>query len=577
MKILVFAKQIPDVNQVKYDPETNRIVRENVPLSMNSFDKKAIEEALRIKEKEGAETIVATMGPPQAKEILNDSLKMGVDKVCLISDRKFGGSDTLATAKILASLVRKLSPDLVLTGKYSLDGETAQVPPEVAIFSGYAFKSSASKIEFAEDRRMLLVEHENERGMETMKVPLPAVISVSEKINRARAFNPETPDRYDEIELYDAEKLGITFTGQEFSPTVVTGTRSLKSQRTVKMLENNEGIFETVAGLIEENREEKHPENELKLKNVPEGSESILGVIFNETSIGEEISSKISELATSNNMRSVLFGNLEPGKNRFFAHEYYLYNTDRIEAFTDALTEFIREKKPKYVVFPSTVEGREAAGIIAARLEVGLTADCVDIEIEGSRLVQHKPAFGGGIIATIYSRTDPQMTTVRPGMFRIAEGRASPKVYEIQFSPSREYELLEKTPVPEDYKPLGASNVVVGIGRGIKKREQIAKVLKLADLLKASVGATRPLVDMRFLPRQQQIGLTGISISPGVYLSIGVSGMANHTVGIRYSGTVISVNSDPNAPIFGFSDYGIVADADQFIDGFTAFLEKSKK
>ena len=574
MKILVFAKQIPDVNQIKYDPETNRIVRENVPLSMNSFDKKAIEEALRIKEREGAETIVATMGPPQAREILNDSLKMGVDRVCLISDRKFGGSDTLATAKILASLVRKLSPDLVLTGKYSLDGETAQVPPELAVFSGYAFKSSASKIEFTEDRKMLLVEHENERGMETMKIPLPAVISVSEKINRARAYNPETPDRYDEIELYDADKLGITFTGPEFSPTVVTGTRSLESQRNVKMLDFNEGVFETVVRIIDENREERQSKQELKLDNAQEGSESILGAIFNVASIGEEISSKISELAASNGMKSILFGNIEPGNNRFFGHEYYLYNTDRIEAFTDALTEFIREKKPKYVVFPSTVEGREAAGIIAARLEVGLTADCVDIEMDDSRLIQHKPAFGGGIIATIYSRTDPQMTTVRPGMFRIAEGKTTPKVYELEYSPSRVYELLEKAPVPENYKPLGASNVVVGIGRGIKKRDQVTKVLKLAELIKASVGATRPLVDMRFLPRQQQIGLTGISISPGVYLSIGVSGMANHTVGIRYSGTVISVNSDPNAPIFEFSDYGIVADADQFIDGLTAYLEK---
>lgn len=577
MKILVFAKQIPDVHQIKFDPETNRIIRDNVPLSMNSFDKKALEEALRIKERNGAETIVATMGPPQAGEILNEAFKMGVDRACLITDRKFGGSDTLATAKILSALVRKLNPDLVLTGKYSLDGETAQIPPEISVFSGYSFKSSLDKIEFSEDGKALIGSHENEKGIEKMKIPLPAVVSVSEKINRARAYNPDSPDRYDDIEQFDAESLGITFTGAEFSPTVVTGTRFLESQRSAQMLDFNPEVYQRVLKIIEENREEEEQGSELSLDSPPEGSSSILGVIYKDRTLGQEISSRISQLASSNGLKALLFGNLEPGSNGFFGHEYYLYSTERIEAFTDALTEFVKEKKPKYVVFPSTVEGREAAGIIAARLEVGLTADCVDIELKDSRLIQHKPAFGGGIIATIYSRTDPQMTTVRPGMFKIAKGKASPRVFEVHYTPEREYEMLGMTPVPETYRPLGSSNVVVGIGRGIKKRTQVEKVLKLANMLDASVGATRPLIDMRFMPRQQQIGLTGMSISPGVYLALGISGMANHTVGMRYCGTVISVNIDPDATIFGFSDYGIVGDADQFIDGFIEYLEKNRK
>ena len=95
MKVLVFAKQIPDVNRIKYDPKTNRIVRENVPLSMNSFDRKAVEEAIRMKEKYGFETVVASMGPPQARDILNEALRMGIDSAYLITDRKFGGSETM--------------------------------------------------------------------------------------------------------------------------------------------------------------------------------------------------------------------------------------------------------------------------------------------------------------------------------------------------------------------------------------------------------------------------------------------------------------------------------------------------
>ncbi len=576
MKILVFAKQIPEVSEIKFDPETNRIIRDNVPLKINSFDRKAVEEAIRIKEKVGAEVTVASMGPPQAKDILNDCLKMGADRALLITDRRFAGSDTLATARILSALVNKLSPDLVLAGKYSLDGETAQVPPEISVFSGYSFKSSIEKIEVSEDARTMTVSHENESGTESMKIPLPAVLSVSEKINRARAYDPETPDRFGDIEEYDAGKLGIEFTGSEYSPTVVTGTRVLESSRSVKMLPMDGSVYERVLDIIESDRSKNQDAPELALKEVDDGADSILGVVFKEPVLGEEISSKTSELASANGLKSILFGNLEPGGRKFFGHQYYLYRTDRIEAFTDALHQFILEKRPKYVVFPSTVEGREAAGIIAARLEVGLTADCVDLEMKDSRLIQHKPAFGGGIIASIYSRTDPQMTTVRPGMFRIAEGVADPSVFEVEFSPKRSYELLEKNPVPQSYRPLGSSNMVIGVGRGLKKRNQMEKVLKLASLLDASVGATRPLVDMRFLPRQQQVGLTGYSISPGVYLALGISGMANHTVGIRYSGTVISVNTDADAMMFGFSDYGIIGDADQFIDGFIEFLEKRK-
>lgn len=573
MKVLVFAKQIPDVNQVKYDPQTNRIVRENVPLSMNSFDRKAVEEAIRIKEKLGWETAVATMGPPQSKEILNLSLRMGIDEAYLITDRNFAGSDTLATAKILSALVKNLKPDLVLTGKYSLDGETAQVPPEIAVFSGYAFKSSVSKIEPGEKNGTLVVEHENETGSEMYAIPLPAVLSVSEKINRARAVNPDEPDRTSQVKEIDAKGLGLDIKGSEYSPTVVTGTSSMESARKVQMIPFDGQVYDRVFDIITKNRSAEEGKAELVLKDPEEGSPIILGVALDVPSLGEEISTKISQLANDHGMRAVVFGNVEPAKAKLVGHEYYFYNNRNVEAFGEALTEFINEKKPKYVVFPSTVKGRELAGTIAARLEVGLTADCVDLEIRDSRLIQYKPAFGGNIIAEIYSRTDPQMTTVRPGMFTSAYPGKPPRVMDVEYSPRTVYEKLDETPVPSEYRPLGSSNVVVGFGRGVKKRDQVQGLLRLAGLLDASLGATRPLVDMKFIPRQQQIGLTGISISPGVYLALGISGQANHVVGIRYAGKIISVNSDGNSPIFQFSDYGIVADMHEFAEGFTRYLE----
>lgn len=576
MKILVFAKQIPDVNQIKFDPETRRIVRENVPLSMNPFDKKAIEESLRIKEKFGAETVVATMGPPQAREILNEALMMGVDLAYLVTDRKFGGSDTLATAKILSSVVDLLRPDLVLTGKYSLDGETSQVPPELAVFSGYAFKSSVSEITVEEAGKTIIVEQESETGLEKIRIPLPAVISVSEKINRARPAKPDTGDVSERIVELNSAKLGIQFTGQEFSPTVVTGTQELQSLRNVEMIAFDQDVFRKVEEILESNRKRKRIDAEIVLQPSGEDSRTILGVIMDDAGLGDEISSRIAELGSENQLKVVLFGNVDPENLGLCCHEYYYYRNEGLEAFTDALDEFIRAKNPSYVILPSTVKGREVAGTLAARLETGLTADCVDISIEDSRLVQRKPAFGGGIIASIHSRKSPQMSTVRPGMFEVRRCSFKPVIYEVEYEPETVYEVISREPVPPQYRLLGDSDVVVGVGRGLKKREQIGKAIDLADLLDASLGGTRPLIDMNFLPRQQQIGITGMSISPGVYLAIGISGMANHVVGIRYSETVIAVNNNPDAAIFRYSDYGIVCDAVEFIEGMIDYLKKQE-
>ena len=131
MKILVFVKQIPEISRIEFDPKTKRIVRDKVPLIINPFDKRAVEEGIRIKEKIGGEVVVATMGPPSAADVLNNSLRMGADRAILISDPAYAGSDTWVTSRILSLVTKKISPDIVLLGKYSLDGKTT--------YSGFLF------------------------------------------------------------------------------------------------------------------------------------------------------------------------------------------------------------------------------------------------------------------------------------------------------------------------------------------------------------------------------------------------------------------------------------------------------
>lgn len=575
MKVLVFAKQIPDVNQIKFDPESRRIVRENVPLLINSFDKKAVEEAVRIKENLGWETSVATMGPPQAADILNDSLRMGIDQAYLITDRSFAGSDTLVTSLILAKLVERLRPDLVLMGKYSLDGETSQVPPEVAVLAGYNFKSSVSKIEIDENSKSCKVEHESESGLTSFNVKFPAVLSVSEKINRARAVKEDVPDMKDRIVTVDGKWLGTDVNGSKDSPTVVTTTENIESSRNVEFIENNEEVYEKVLNIIEREASEDDKLQEYSLDDYSGNRGEIWGIAYDDARTSLEISTRISELASDNNLNVTMVGNIDPGElTGMGCHRYIHIKSKDSEVFAKELVNLVKQKKPEHIVYPSTVAGREVSAMVAASMKLGLTADCIDVRINDGKLVQYKPAFGGGIVASILSNTSPSMATVRPGIFRLGKCRTGHKVEEVLPGNSPSNELISFESVPTEFRPLGSSGTVVGVGRGLKSKSNLPGVMELAEKIGASVGGTRPIVDMRWMPRQQQIGLTGISISPKTYLSLGVSGQDNHVVGIRYAGKVIAVNTDREAPIFRYADFGIVGDANEFVTKFNEWLDK---
>ncbi|AKA48423.1 hypothetical protein IX51_04195 [uncultured archaeon] len=577
MKVLVFAKQIPDVNQISFDPETKRIVRENVPLLINSFDKKAVEEAIRLKENHGCETFVATMGPPQSKEILNDSLRMGIDKAFLVTDRVFGGSDTLVTSRILANVVDLVKPDIVLMGKYSLDGETSQVPPEVAVLSGYNFKSSISKIQIEEDSESCIVQHENESGLADYRVKFPAVFSVSEKINRARAIKEDVPPMYERIQTLNAERLGLDIVGSRDSPTVVTGTESIESGRSVEYLDYDDNLFDRILRIINREASEENEMEQVALDDFEESRKSIWGIALDDAEVSLEIASKISNLAEENGLNAVMVGNIRADLIKgMLCHKYYYLNAGESDVLAAEIAELIKKLNPKHVIFPSTVKGREVSAMIAAKLGLGLTADCIDVTIKGEELIQYKPAFGGGIVASITSKTSPRMATARPGMFKLVKGKKEFAVEEFAVTARSSIEKLNFEPVSSDFKPLGYSDTVIGAGRGLKSRNNLAPVMELASRLSASVGGTRPIVDMRWMPRQQQIGLTGVSISPKTYISLGVSGQDNHVVGIRYAGKIIAINTDSKAPIFRYADFGIIADANEFVSRFNDYLAKQQ-
>ena len=187
MKILVCVKQVPDTTEVRIDRETNTLQRQDVPSILNPFDRHALEEALRVKERCGGTVSVLTMGPLQAQEVLKECLDLGADEAVLVSDKAFAGADTLATSRTLAAAIAKLQPaELIFCGKQAIDGDTAQVGPELAEHLNMAQITCVSKLEVFPAERRLIAEREVEDGREVLELPFPAVLTVSKSLNEPR-------------------------------------------------------------------------------------------------------------------------------------------------------------------------------------------------------------------------------------------------------------------------------------------------------------------------------------------------------------------------------------------------------
>jgi len=186
MRVVVCVKQVPEITEVKIDPVTHTLVREGVPSILNPFDEFAVEEALRIREKHGGEVTVMTMGPPQAREALVKCLAMGADRAILLTDRAFAGADTWATAYTLSLAIRQLDYDIILCGKQAIDGDTAQVGPELGENLGIPQIAFVKKVEVDEKARKVIAHRETEDGYEVVECRLPVLLTAIKGLNEPR-------------------------------------------------------------------------------------------------------------------------------------------------------------------------------------------------------------------------------------------------------------------------------------------------------------------------------------------------------------------------------------------------------
>lgn len=246
---------------------------------------------------------------------------------------------------------------------------------------------------------------------------------------------------------------------------------------------------------------------------------------------------------------------------------FYKYNTLN---YASVLFDVIKTVNPNILLIGATSIGRDLAPRLSARLNTGLTADCTRLEIdENNKLLSTRPAFGGNVYATIVcSNSLPQISTVRPGvMLPVKDSAKETKVIEFKYNklPEQSIKLVKEVKDVQKVELIEDSKILVSFGRGIGSPENMEKGKELSRLLKGTYSCSRALVDEKRVEQVRQVGQTGKTVKPALYLALGISGAIQHLVGMENSEYIIAVNKDRNAPIFNVADIGVVGDVNQIL------------
>ncbi len=457
-------------------------VRQGRDGELNPFDASAYETALQIP---GAEILLLSMGPAPVRAMLLQLTRLGARRALLLSDRSFAGSDTLATAYVLSLAVRELAPDLVICGRQTMEGDTAQTGPMLSVLLNYSLITNVMDVSATVPALSCRTREEGDRT-----AAYPALITVERKhILRLPSIRSECGT----VEVRTAKDLGADLSrcGLAGSPTRVLETFAHETgRRRCRFLSPDQLLWAIEKGKQKERKRTPSAGSAERLSDI-----CIIG--SGPRPFAESVSNHITVLPPGN---------------------------------ANQLARQILTLDPPAVLWGSDPRSKRLAAQTAAMLGVGLCADCTRLEVMHGELMMYRPAQSGSIIAKIKSMIRPAMATVRTA------------------------------------EPDGAS-VILGCGYGV--RAVLEQAQSFAGRIGAELAATRKMVIQGCMPYELQVGMTGKTVCPAVYIAAGASGAVHHIVGMQGAGTVIAINPDPNAPIFDYADYGIIGNFETVLKATT--------
>ncbi len=268
------------------------------------------------------------------------------------------------------------------------------------------------------------------------------------------------------------------------------------------------------------------------------------------------------------------------GAQKVFALDHALLGEYTPEGYTAALEQLVKSQNPNVVVFPHTYQVRDYGPKLATRLGKELVSDVVDVKTEGGQILFVRQLFQGKLNANVRVSSDPEFVSIQAGAFRSAEpvsDKATVERFAVQLKPS-DIKSKPEEPFREAQRSvdLGTAEIIVSIGRGIKEKDNMPVVEELAQALGAELAASRPICDNGWLPMERQVGSSGQTVSPKLYLAVGISGAIQHLVGMKGSHTVVAINKDENAPIFETADYAIMGDLFEIVPALVEEIKRVK-
>lgn len=614
VRAIVLVKQVPDLRGAPIGVRADGTIDRTAAAAItNPADLHAVEAALTVAD----EVLALSMGPPAAEAALREALSLGAARAWLVCDRVLAGSDTWATANALAAAVDRLGADVVLCGATALDGETGQVGPEVATRLGWPQATGCESLEL--DGTDLVARRIVEGGFERLRLPLPAVVTVAET-----GFAPRYPSVVGRrragaatVERLTARDLGLdaSTVGLGASPTKVAhmepaplperacrfvGTDGLTYEGLAQALADL-GALAGPAGDGPAAAAAPAPPLPAPAREPFAGDPSVWVVCELRDGLPARVSlellSKAVDLAPAlgGGVAAVVAGHgvgaavdevVRHGADVVLVADDAALDPYRAEPHARVVADLATARGPSAVLFGATTTGRDLAPRVAAMLDTGLAADCTDLAVapwarRGVRfdalLHQIRPAMAGGVLATcVCPEARPQMATVRPGVFEL---RAAPRDARIEavtvaLAPSDGRVTIVDRQISTADVGLADADVVIAGGAGCDASAWHL-VEELAEAVGGRVAASRGAVEAGLAPRALQVGQTGTTVHPRLYVACGISGALQHTVGMRTARTVVAVDRDPDAFIFRLAHFGIVADVREALPPLAAALRRT--